>query len=82
MCIIASGGFAHFAEYLTWLMGYETLCFALFEQRDLVAAISQRLIGIYEAVVKGMLLFDRVRVIWGSDDMGFRSGTLISPRDL
>lgn len=82
MCIIASGGFAHFAEYLTWLMGYETLCFALFDQRDLVAAISQRLIEIYEAVVKGMLQFDRVRVIWGSDDMGFRSGTLISPRDL
>ena len=81
MCIIGSGGFAHFAEYLTWLMGYETLCFALFEQRDLVAAISQRLIEIYEAVVQSMLQFDRVRVIWGSDDMGFRSGTLISPRD-
>ncbi|MHC4180838.1 MAG: hypothetical protein ACYSWU_25340, partial [Planctomycetota bacterium] len=24
MCIVGSGGFAHFAEYLTWLMGYET----------------------------------------------------------
>ena len=29
MCVIGSGGFAHFAEYLTWLMGYETLCYAL-----------------------------------------------------
>jgi uroporphyrinogen decarboxylase len=29
-----------------------------------------------------MLQFDRVRIIWGSDDMGFRSGTLISPDDL
>ena len=26
MCIIGSGGFAHFAEFLSWLMGYETLC--------------------------------------------------------
>jgi len=27
------------------------------------------------------LQFDRVRCIWGSDDMGFRSGLLISPTD-
>jgi uroporphyrinogen decarboxylase len=82
MCIIGSGGFAHFAEYLCWLMGFETLCYALFDQRDLVAAISRRLIELYEAAVQRMLAFDRVRVIWGPDDMGFRNGTLISPRDL
>jgi len=82
MCIVGSGGFAHFAEYLTWLMGYETLCYALFDQRDLVAAISRRLIDLYEVVVRRMLDFERVKVIWGSDDMGFRSGTLISPDDL
>jgi uroporphyrinogen decarboxylase len=82
MCIVGSGGFAHFAEYLIWLMGFETLCFALFEQRDLVAAISRRLLELYEVIVQRMLAFDRVRVIWGSDDMGFRNGTLISPKDL
>jgi uroporphyrinogen decarboxylase len=82
MCIIGSGGFAHFAEYLTWLMGYETLCYALFDQRDLVAAISRKLVELYEEVVRRMLRFERVKVIWGADDMGFRSGTLISPRDL
>ncbi len=82
MCIVGSRGFAHFAEYLTWLMGYETLCFALHDQRDLVAAISQRLIEVYEVVVRLMLQFERVKVIWGADDMGFRTGTLISPADL
>jgi len=82
MCIIGSGGFAHFAEYLTWLMGYETLCYALFDQRGLVAAISRRLLKLYETVVERILQFDRVKIIWGSDDMGFRSGTLISPADL
>ncbi len=82
MCIIGSGGFAHFAEYLTWLMGYETLCFSLYDQRDLVAAISQRLIEIYRVVIRRLLEFDRVKLIWGSDDMGFRTGTLISPNDL
>ncbi len=82
MCVIGSCGFAHFAEYLTWLMGYETLCYALYDQRDLVAAISRRLLELYEVVVRLMLQFDRVKVIWGADDMGFRSGTLISPADL
>jgi len=82
MCIIGSGGFAHFAEYLSWLMGYESLCYALFDQRDLVSAIGRKLIELYEVVVARMLQFDRVKVIWGADDMGFRSGTLISPADL
>jgi len=82
MCIIGSGGFAHFAELLTWLMGYETLCFALYDQRDLVAAISERLLDFYRKMLARILQFDRVKLVWGSDDMGFRSATLISPDDL
>ena len=81
MCVIASGGFAHFAEMLTWSMGYETLCYALYDQRDLVTEISNRLIAIYRVVLGRMLEFSRVKVVWGSDDMGFKSGTLISPDD-
>ena len=82
MCVIGSGGFAHFAEYLSWLMGYETLCYALFDQRDLVKAIADRLTEMYRVVVGRMLEFDRVKIIWGSDDMGFKTGTLIGPKDL
>jgi uroporphyrinogen decarboxylase len=82
MCVIGSGGFAHHAEYLNWLMGYETLCIALYEERDLVRAISDKLIAMYDAAATLLLQFDRVKIIWGSDDMGFRSGTLISPKDL
>jgi uroporphyrinogen decarboxylase len=82
MCIVAGGKLGHFAEYLSWLMGYETLCYSLFDQRDLVAAISDRLMAFYEVVVRRMLQFDRVKVVWPSDDMGFRTGTLISPADL
>jgi len=82
MCIIGSGGFGHFCEYLTWLMGYESLCYALYDQRDLVAAISERLLYMFRIVLESMLRFDHVKIVWGSDDMGFRSGTLISPGDL
>lgn len=82
MCIIGSGGFAHFCEYLTWLPGYQTLCYALFDNRDLVKAISQKLVETYRVCLRRMLEFDRVKIVWGSDDMGFRSGTMISPDDL
>lgn len=82
MCVIASGGFAHFAELLTWLMGYETLCYSLYDNRELVQAIADRLLEMYTVVLSRMLEFERVKITWGSDDMGFRSGTLISPNDL
>ncbi|HOE97306.1 MAG TPA: uroporphyrinogen decarboxylase family protein [Candidatus Sumerlaeota bacterium] len=82
MCVVAFGQIGHYAEMLNWLMGYETLCFALFNDRELVRAMFERLDHLYQAAVRTIVQFDRVKVIWGSDDMGFRSGTLISPADL
>ncbi len=79
MCIIG-GLTGHFAENLSWLMGYETLCYKLYDEPELVQAIYERSLAMYRVVTQRMLTYDRVRVIWGSDDMGFRSGTLISPK--
>jgi uroporphyrinogen decarboxylase len=81
MCLIG-GLVGHFAEFLCWLMGYETLCYALFDQRDLVETIAKRLLAQDRLVVERLLQFDRVKMIWGSDDMGFRTGTLVGPGDL
>ncbi len=81
MCIIGRG-VAHFAEHLTWLMGFETLCYSLYDQRDLVTAISERLLEMNQKIIKRLLEFDRVKMIWGSDDMGFRTATMVSPDDL
>ena len=81
MCLIG-GLCGHFAEYLCWLMGYETLCFSLYDQRDLVEAISRRLTETYETITAKILAFSRVKLMMGSDDMGFRTGTMISPDDL
>lgn len=82
MCIIGGGGFAHFAEHLTWLMGYETFCLALCEQRDLIRAIRDKLVDIYRAAAGKILQFTCVKALWGSDDMGYRGGPLMSPDDL
>ncbi len=81
MCII-SHGVASFAECLMWIMGYETLCYALFDQRDLVKAIYNKILEMEIKKTELYLQFDRVKVIWGSDDMGFKTGTLISPDDM
>ncbi|MCX7804627.1 MAG: hypothetical protein N3A38_05490 [Planctomycetota bacterium] len=81
MCVIVSG-VAHYAEYLSWLMGYETLCYALTDQRDLVRAIADRLTEIYRVLIPRMLQFKRVKALWGSDDMGYRGGTLMHPKDM
>ena len=81
MCVL-SGLVGHFAEYLCWLMGYETLCYSLYDRRDLVKAISERLLEIYRVAVARLVEFDRVKVVWGSDDMGFKTQTLISPDDM
>lgn len=79
MCII--GGYTgHFCEMLTWLMGYETLCLSLYDQPDLVAAVAERVTQIELAAIRMLLQFPRVKAIWGSDDMGFRTGTLLSPQ--
>jgi uroporphyrinogen decarboxylase len=81
MCMIG-GLIGSIYENLSWMMGYETLCYALSEQRDLVAAISQRVIEIYRKELETILQFDRVKAVWGSDDLGFKTSTLISPKDL
>ena len=80
MCVVAA--FGHFAELLAQLMGYEKLCFALYEQRDLVKAIADKIVAFFETCLRRFLEFDRVKIVWASDDMGFKTGLLISPRDL
>ncbi len=82
MCVIGSGGFAHFAEYLTWLMGYETLCYKLYDDRARVKAIADHLLDLYTVMLERILEFDCVKIVWGSDDMGFKTGPMIGPDDL
>ena len=70
---------AHIFEILSFLLGYETLCYAVVDQPDLVDAILERAGSFYVDFTKALVDFSRVAVIWGSDDLGFRSGTMMSP---
>jgi len=69
-------------EHLSGLMGYETLCIALFDQPDLVQAVCNRIGMLMAAYYQRLLQVPRLAAIFPGDDMGFRSGTLLSPDHL
>jgi uroporphyrinogen decarboxylase len=78
--IVCHGGGIY--EHLSFIMGYETLCMALFDQPDLVMAVSQRIGELMTAYYERLLQLDRLIAIFPGDDMGFRSATMISPAHL
>jgi uroporphyrinogen decarboxylase len=80
MALVAFTG--HVCEEISWLFGYETLCYKLFDQPDLVGAVADKIRGMYEVVVNRVLQFPRVKFVWSTDDMGFKTGTLMSPADM
>jgi uroporphyrinogen decarboxylase len=69
-------------EPVSWLMGYETLSLALYEQPDLVTALFERIRAIILPLARALAQQERVIGIWMGDDLGFKTGTLISPRHL
>ncbi|MBN1809500.1 MAG: hypothetical protein JW909_10575 [Planctomycetes bacterium] len=69
-------------EELSWLMGLETLSYALYDKPDLVQAIADRVGEIFLAAVKVHAQFDKMKFLFGGDDMGHKTGTLVSPDDL
>ena len=80
MCLVAFT--IHVFEELSWLFGYETLCYMLFDAPDLVRAAAGKLREMYEVLIARILQFDRVKMVWATDDMGFKNGTMISPGDM
>jgi uroporphyrinogen decarboxylase len=80
MGIIGYGG--NILEPVAFLMGFQNLAIALYEQPDLVEAMFERVGELSMACCEAACQIDAVRAILSSDDMGFRTGTLISPRHL
>jgi len=69
-------------EHVSKLFSYEGLCYALMDAPDLVQAVTEQVGLRLEQYYRQLLQLDRLQVIFQGDDMGFRSGTLISPNDL
>jgi uroporphyrinogen decarboxylase len=70
---------AHIFEILSFLLGYESLCYAVVDQRDLVDAVLEKAGAFCVDFTRALVDFSRVAVVWGSDDLGFKTGTMMSP---
>lgn len=69
-------------EPTMWTMSYEAFAMSLFDDPDLVKAVSDKIAEIHVPMARALLDMDWVGGLWGSDDMGFRGGTLASPAHL
>lgn len=69
-------------EPTMWIMGYNTFAFALYDNPELVKAVSDKVAEIHIPMAETLLDMDFVAGLWGSDDMGFKTGTLASPKHL
>ena len=80
MCIFA--GCHSIFEQVTWLMGYEFLCYAIHDMPDLVGAMFEKIGGIFHEAAKVLVQFDRVAALFGGDDMGFKTQPMVAPEIL
>jgi uroporphyrinogen decarboxylase len=69
-------------EWTTWLMGLVPFCYALTDQPNLVEAVIDKVSDIIYAVVEDLMDEPNVGGIFMGDDLGYASGTIISPRIL
>ncbi|NIA29412.1 MAG: hypothetical protein GWP06_05790 [Actinobacteria bacterium] len=69
-------------EHLSQIMSYEGLCLAIYDEPELVQAMSDRLGELITGYYRNLLDLDRVVAMFQGDDMGFRTATLLAPDDL
>jgi uroporphyrinogen decarboxylase len=66
-------------ENSSWLMGLQSFSYALADQPDLVAAICERVGELTAAAAAHAVSVDNVGMVFLGDDLGFATGTLVSP---
>jgi len=69
-------------ENVAWIMGYERLAMALYDDPPLCRAMFDRVGALLLGVFETMADMEAVGAIWLSDDMGHKTQTMISPDDL
>lgn len=66
-------------EELSWAFGLETLAYALYDDPGLVRAVVDRVGEVHVAAAKVHVQYGKMRFLFGGDDMGYKTGTLVSP---
>jgi len=81
MGLIASHGGGIY-ERLSQIMGYGNLCVSLYENPELVEAVTKKIGTIMENFYNKLVQFEHLVAVWPGDDMGYKTATLISPHHL
>jgi len=79
---LVSGSLCGIFEETSFIMGFETLCVSLLESRDLVRRVLDKVGSFILGLVEEVSRYEEVGAIWLSDDIAYKGGTLISPKDL
>ncbi len=66
-------------EHLSWIMSFEGLCTALYEDPDLVGAVADSIGEIQQEFYRNLLDLSNLVAVFPGDDMGYRTSTMISP---
>jgi len=66
-------------EIVTTIMSYERFCLALYDDIELVLGVCERVGSLLESYYRHLVDLPNVIALFQGDDMGFRSGTLVSP---
>ncbi len=79
---IAMWAMTYLFQMVSNLFGFEPLCMMLYEDRDLVKAVTEKVATFYLKYTETLCHFPKFGAINIGDDMGHKTGTLISPADL
>lgn len=79
---LISGTLSGVFEESWFIMGFETFAMSLAEDPALVRAVTERVGSLMLEIIRKVAAMDGVGAIWHSDDIGHKTGTMISPRHL
>ena len=69
-------------EHLSRLFGYEGLCVNIMDNFDLVKEVTDKIGNIFRNYYQKLLQINNLAAIFQGDDLGFNTGTLISPEHI
>jgi uroporphyrinogen decarboxylase len=69
-------------EVVRELFGFETFCYMLYEEPALIEAVFDRVGKFDEAIVRALCDYDGFGAVYLADDLGYKSGLMISPEQI
>ena len=69
-------------EVVRELVGFESLCYALFDEPELVQAVFDRVGAFAEDILRALCDFDTFGALYIADDLGHKTGLMIHPDEI